>query len=112
MLKIIKILDNIVNNIKSKDFVFRELDLIRVKGKSEPKKIFELITEKLNPKALELFKEGREAYIKAEWQKAKEKFKEAISLGDSPSKTYLERVEHLENSTPEDWQGIYDFKSK
>lgn len=104
--------ENIVNNIKSKDFVFRELDLIRVKGKSEPKKIFELITEKLNPKALELFKEGREAYIKAEWQKAKEKFKEAISLGDSPSKTYLERVEHLENSTPEDWQGIYDFKSK
>lgn len=104
--------ENIVNNITSKDFVFRELDLIRVKGKSEPKKIFELITEKLNPKALDLFKEGREAYIKAEWQKAKEKFKEAVLLGDSPSKTYLERVEHLENSTPEDWQGIYDFKSK
>ncbi len=104
--------ENIVNNVKSKDFVFRELDIIRVKGKNEPKKIFELVTEKIDQKALELFKEGQEAYRNAEWSKAKEKLKEAVLLGDTPSKTYLERIEHLEKDTPENWQGIYDFKSK
>ncbi len=104
--------ENIIKNIKAEGFSFRELDIIRVKGKSEPKKIFELITEKNDPKALEFFRNGREDYMKADWIKAKENFNHAVLLGDTPSKTYLERIEYLEHNPPLDWQGIYDFKSK
>ncbi|KND48085.1 MAG: adenylate cyclase [Parcubacteria bacterium C7867-006] len=104
--------ENIINNIKSKDFIFRELDVIRVKGKKEPKKIFELITDNFNEKALELFHVGRLEYMDANWANAKEKFNQAVLLGDIPSKTYLDRIEHLEHNPPENWQGIYDFKSK
>ncbi len=105
--------ENIIKNVQSKDFVFRELDIIRVKGKTEPKKIFELVTENVNQEALTHFHNGREAYLKADWAKAKEGFNKALQLSaDSPSKTYLERIHHLEEFPPENWQGIYDFKSK
>lgn len=105
--------ENIIKSVKSKEFVFRELDIIRVKGKSEPRKIFELITDGINEKALEHFHSGREAYLKADWSKAKESFNQAVLLSeDPPSKTYLERIQHLEENPPENWQGIYDFKTK
>ena len=104
--------ENVTKETTSANVEFRELDTIRVKGKNEPKKIFELLTEKPNPGAIKLFNEGIEAYKKSDWQIAKEKFKEAVLLGDVPSKTYLERIEYLEKDTPENWEGIYDFKSK
>ncbi|MDQ3014695.1 MAG: adenylate/guanylate cyclase domain-containing protein [bacterium] len=94
----------------------RELDDVMVKGKKEPKKIFELITDPLTDgfkKVLEHFKAGKEHYKKGEWDKAISEFKKALDVqDDGPSKVFLERTEYLKAHQPENWTGVYEFKTK
>ncbi|MFN4216864.1 MAG: CHASE2 domain-containing protein [Brevinematales bacterium] len=100
-------------------FVCRRLDIIRVKGKSQPIAVYELVERmgKLSPekeKMLQFFQAGFELYEKREWAKGREIF---CSLweeyGDPPSKTYLERCEEfMKNPPPEDWNGVYVLRSK
>lgn len=97
-------------------FVLRELDLVTVKGKTEPKLIFELITRPVDDKLTEILKEfslGRRLYINADFKNAKTHFEKALSLGeDGPSKVFLERCEFLEQNPPSSWNGVYEFKTK
>ena len=97
-------------------FHIRELDLVVVKGKKEPKLIFELITRDMTPelqKILGLFARGREQYIKGDWKEAAVLFQEALVLGeDGPSKLFLERCEELMTNPPPTWTGVYEFKTK
>ncbi len=94
----------------------RELDIVRVKGKKEPKKIFELITKDMTDvlkKQLDHFEKGRQHYAKGEWDAAILEFKEVLDLGeDGPAKVFLERSINLKNNSPHEWTGIYDFKTK
>lgn len=94
----------------------RELDDVMVKGKKEPKKIFELITDPLTDsfkKVLEHFKSGKEHYKKGEWDKAIDAFKKALEIqDDGPSSIFIERCEYLKAHQPETWQGVYEFKTK
>ncbi|NPV39656.1 MAG: adenylate/guanylate cyclase domain-containing protein [Brevinematales bacterium] len=100
-------------------FVCRRLDIIRVKGKSQPIAVYELVERvgKLSAekeKILQLFQSGFELYEKRQWAKAREIF---LSLWqeyeDPPSKTYLERCEEfMKNPPPEDWNGVYILRSK
>ncbi len=95
---------------------FRELDLVIVKGKKEPKKIFELIVDEpsdLLDQSLEAFRQGRDAYAKGDWDLAIEQFKKAIALhDDGPSHLFVERCEKLRSDPPTDWNGVYAFESK
>ena len=59
--------------------VVRALDFVRVMGKTEPVKVFELISEKdqepeIYKKILPVFHEGLECYFKQDWDKAIEAF--------------------------------------
>lgn len=102
-------------------FVVRSLDFLRVKGKTEPVEVFELLGE--NPRdfpetkliVLNHFKSGIEAYRSMEFQKGLESFKRALDVDpkDGPSKVYIERCEnYLIDPPPPDWDGVFTLTEK
>lgn len=98
----------------------RELDLVRVKGKDLPVRIFELVCGKgnLSPaqrESFEIFRAGLESYRMKDWNRAVELFTEVLKHkpGDGPSLTYIARCRALsESGVPDDWDGVYRFKTK
>lgn len=94
-------------------FKTRELDYVVVKGKKEPKKIYELITKEVDKNVLGSFESGREFYYKGEFQKAIGQFEKILSMDeDNPSKLLLERSKNLLKNPPKDWKGVYEFETK
>lgn len=102
------------------NFVCREVDRVRVKGKVLPVKIYELISEERVPSAtiaesLKWFHEGYEHYHAKAWQKGIDSFTKAhdLSPGDPVSKLYIERCEDYLIHPPEpDWDGVFVMKTK
>lgn len=101
------------------DFVCRELDWVRVKGKNLPVKIFELISEKpLSEKMQESiahFNAGFLAYHEQLWDKAIESFTKTLNLNpnDEPAKLYIERcTDYLKEPPGADWDGVFEMKTK
>lgn len=109
--------------------VFRELDRIVVKGRSQPVAIFELVglADDVAPAArecLELFAKGRAHYLRQEWTGAEEAFAAAAALEpnqpgrdagveSNPSLIMLERCRQLRAAPPPaDWDGVYRMKTK
>ena len=103
------------------DFITRPLDLIRVKGKTKPIEVFELIatkdtkfTDQFN-EFLELYRKGIVAYRKRNWLQAIDIFDYCLKLvpDDKPSKLYRERcVDFRLNPPPPDWDGVITMKEK
>lgn len=97
-------------------FTLRELDVVKVKGKKEPKRIFELVTQPVTDtlcKQFGHFKEGKAAYMAGRFSEAARYFKKAMALGeDGPSRTFLARCEYLEANPPDIWEGMYEFTTK
>ncbi len=100
------------------DFVFREVDRVRVKGKSVPTRIFELIARKgeADPRiellggfdgALSLYHEGRFA-------EAGDRFAQlATHFNDPVSAVYVARCrQYAATPPPADWDGVYELKEK
>jgi len=100
--------------------ISRELDLIRVKGKLEPTRIFELMAEQggvlaLPAPAQDHFDAGLQAYRTLHWDQADTAFRKCLEMSpnDPPSSVYLERLTHLKNNPPpSDWDGVWVFESK
>lgn len=87
-------------------FVYRSLDLVRVKGKADAVEIFEVLGEAQNPPAwLRSFEEGIAAYRSGDFKAAHGAFLscQKSSGGDKPSAEYLKRLEVLLASAPADW---------
>jgi adenylate cyclase len=106
----------------AKDLIIsRQLDLLRVIGKTKPIKVYELVglKEKGIPAAkqqvLDIFAKGFESYLNREWQVAHKYFQQglAIDRNDSPSKTYLKRCEQfIKEPPPEAWDGVFIMQTK
>ena len=102
------------------DFNVRELDVIRVKGKTEPTKVYELISIKGDKKAeeailqMDSYFQGLELYRLKSFEPAFDYFKRCYEkLGDYPSKVYMNRCEfYLINPPAKDWDGVFEFKTK
>ena len=100
--------------------VARELDIIRVKGKSEPVKVYELIDTKEEAdsqqlKILEIFQTGLEKYREKKWKEALDYFNQVLMLdkNDGPSLVYIQRCEEFIQDPPrDDWDGIFDHMTK
>ncbi len=98
----------------------RELDLIRVKGKQIPIRIYELICKKggLSPSQADLvsmFHEALVLYRSMKWKKAGEVFQEILTAHpeDGPSKTYAERCKMLASvGVPKDWDRVFVMTTK
>ncbi|MCW6035160.1 GAF domain-containing protein [Spirulina subsalsa FACHB-351] len=99
----------------------RELDKTRVKGKSRAVRIYELIGLKpayLDPQTehfLNIYHQGREAYLARDFQRALRLFTEAASLRpqDHPTEIHIQRCQlYLKTPPPESWDGIHIMTTK
>ena len=105
-----------------KDTVWvRELDRIRVKGKTQPISIYQLMNERQVPLSdrtqdlLSLYHQGRAAYIRADFLKAKQWFERAqqVDENDQAIAVHLQRIdEYLKNPPPPDWDGVHTMTTK
>lgn len=100
-----------------------EVDLIRVKGKQEPERIFTLLGDETyaNSNAFQQlrssFEHMLEAYRGQDWDKAKSLCRELIEQGNSDftnlAETFLERIERFSKEPPPpDWDGVYVAETK
>lgn len=109
----------------SEDFIFRKLGSIRVVGKSEPIKTYELICRNSDLSSslkehMEVFEKGRNYYLDQEWDKAIEYFKRSHKFEDmfkgrktNPSLVYIDRcIEFKENPPGKNWDGVYNLTKK
>jgi adenylate cyclase len=98
----------------------RELDLLRVKGRDKPVRIYELLARRGQlPETLlkgrELFLCGLNFYRNQKWEEAKNHFQGVLDLlpDDGPSKTFIWRCEQFQESPPErGWDGVFQLKTK
>lgn len=100
-------------------FLCREIDLMTVKGKRVPVRIYELLQQKSDaPERVRHVKEGFEAGLKAyrarRWAAAKKLFAGVHeAYQDEASAVYLRRVEVFERDPPpEDWDGVFNMTVK
>jgi adenylate cyclase len=99
--------------------VFRELDLIRVKGKLQPVTIFEILAndviENGGKEMAALFEQGRSAYKRRAWSEARGHFGKVLERwpNDAPSKVFVARCEEFElHAPPTEWDGVYVLTHK
>ena len=120
----IQIADSTYQAVKEK-MVFRDLDLVRVVGKNEPVKVWELISEvgkesEVYKKLLPAYHEALTLYKNQEWDKAIEAFKASDELEEmfkgrktNPSRIYIPRCEHFQSNPPgDDWDGVWTLTCK
>jgi len=93
----------------------REVDLVKVKGKNEPTRIYEVMEEDYPDIFLIKYSEALEAYRKREWDQAEALFTSALDVvsDDGPGHLLLERVRAFRrNSPPEGWDGSFVMTEK
>jgi adenylate cyclase len=103
----------------SSQFACRELDKIRVKGKTQPVTIYELLApmeerSRFEP-LLSRFNEALASYRTHDWPAAAGKLGELLAEfpDDGPTQILLQRCVEFTQEAPEgDWDGVYEMKSK
>jgi adenylate cyclase len=102
----------------------RELDYIRVKGKTKPVSLYELLglqSEPLSDKqkqVIELYHQGRDYYLKRRFTRAMTEFAtilEEVDRTDRAASLYLKRCQHWLNYPPtdDDWEdGVWTLTEK
>ena len=106
-------------------FIWRDLDYVRVMGKTEPAQVYELIAVKgqeteQDKTILKAYHEALELYRNQDWDKAKDAFMAADELEDmfpgrksNPSRVYIPRCDHWKANPPgDDWDGVWTLTSK
>lgn len=99
------------------NFCFREIDLVRVKGKEKPVKIYELLcrNDEISEKTktfINHFHSGLNFYRDGKWESAIEYFRKCLEISpeDNPSKLYIERCSKSREMKIEKWEGIYEME--
>ena len=107
-------------HVKSR-VVVRELDLIQVKGKNEPVRVYEVLTTSdaaLDPnlqQALEMYNEGLKAYRERKWEEAIAYMQQTLRLDPSfyVAQIYTERANLYQlTPPPKEWNGVFVMKTK
>ena len=107
------------------NFMYRELDVILVKGKSQPVTIYELIGRRDTPGVygsveevqlrLDHFARGRALYRARRWEDAQKTFQSILDRwsDDGPSRMYWKRCqEYLFDEPPSGWDGVFTMTHK
>ena len=102
------------------EFVLRELDTVKMIGKQQPIRVYELLgargsdipLERL--KVLPHYKSGLRAYRARDWNRALEHFRAATAITDDPpSQLFIARCEYLREHPPGDaWDGVWSMTQK
>jgi adenylate cyclase len=96
------------------DFVFREVDLVRVKGRASAAPVYELVGHakdgaRVDPR----FAEGLAAYRRRAFAAARELFTQLADAGDRTAAILARRCDDLATEPPPpDWDGVYEQRSK
>jgi adenylate cyclase len=99
----------------------RDIDLVVVKGKTQPVRVFELLDyhdAKTFPNMTDVvnyFGDGIEAYRNGDWQKAIMRFEQGLKLNptDGLSQTYIDRCHILQaNQLEGPWDGVWKMTEK
>ena len=106
-------------------FLFRELDLIRVKGKLQPVTIYELYGHRLElqqagtltdaESRIAEFEEARHLYRNRRWADAQSIFQSILDRwsDDGPSVVYLKRCQdYLAEEPLPEWDGVFTMTHK
>ena len=91
----------------------RELDLIKVRGRSRPERIFQVLTGEapLSQAALDAYAHGRGALAAGRWPDAVAAFEAALAAApdDGPAALMLARARILAQTPPESgWDGVWE----
>jgi adenylate cyclase len=96
------------------EFVCMELDKVRVKGKTKPVRIYELLGDKRifigQMEVIETFHQGLRFYERQEWDKAIGLFRDVLSKDKTfrAAQMYIQRAMDLKvDSPPQDWDGVF-----
>jgi adenylate cyclase len=101
--------------------IARELDFLRVQGKTRPVRVYELLARRhdgidQNPaKAFAHFARGLEHYRLQEWQQAIAEFRKVLDLKpqDGPALEFLRRCDiFMQAPRPADWDGVFEMRTK
>ncbi len=107
--------------VVAKSFLLREIDLVRVVGREQPVRIFELLATAGTPlpdeqeMALSVYAAGLEAYRQRFWADALGLFKKSLALWsqDGPSRIMAERCQIYQQAPPpEEWGGVFEATYK
>jgi adenylate cyclase len=99
----------------------RDIDLVVVKGKTEPVRVFEMLdyhdatTFPNIGDVVNAFNDGIVHYRATKWEKAKAAFAQCLRAnpGDALSQTYIDRCDYLAAHPPEgEWDGVWVMKEK
>ncbi len=98
---------------------FRPIDRVRFKGKDQAVDIYEVLghKENLSPEGAAFLGEwsaALESYRMQSWSEASQKFHAILEKlpEDGPTKTYLERIEKLQENPIANWDGSWTFDQK
>jgi adenylate cyclase len=97
----------------------RELDTIRVVGKTEPVTVYQLLDFKdrtvgAMADLIDVYTLGLNHYKQRDYAAALERFNQALAIQhDGPTETYIARCQDFISNPPaEDWDGIYSLVDK
>jgi adenylate cyclase len=106
--------------IQVPEYACRELDVVRVKGKAQPVKIYEpmglqsLLTPKEN-ELLSQYHQALEAYRRQDWANAEDLFSACVTIEPQRKvyQLYLDRIAYFKQNSPGgDWDGVFNFDTK
>jgi len=115
--KVRLIISEFTKNQLNKNYTIQLLDIVQVKGKDEPIKIYEVLSKgnltKKKKFELDAYNEAHELYMKASFKDAKEKFN---NLYEKYNKhlynLYSQRCEELQTKDIKDFDGVFRFTTK
>jgi class 3 adenylate cyclase len=98
----------------------REVDSIRVTGKTEPARVYELLgrrgaLDQGRASLRDLYQQGLEHYRGGQWAAAEQTFQQCLALdpGDVPSRLFAERAAHFRSDPPAStWDGVWTLTQK
>ncbi len=97
------------------EFILRELDLVRVRGRERPLLIYELLgrgkPDTETKDFLEAFKRGLKLYRDGRFEEALRTFSEILQNrpDDGPSRLYANRCRRfIDSPPPKDWDGVFE----
>ena len=113
-------------------FIVRCIDLIKVVGKNEPVKVFEILEMEENKtdeleKLVELFEQAKGKYLKMQWDEAIALFEQCLEFEPyhpdrapgcktTPSHVFIQRCKEYKEKSPvspgEEWDGVYSATEK
>ncbi len=98
------------------DMVVRQMDYIRVRGRQQPVRVFEVVTVDDRPVVQSILKDfdrGRDDYARGNWRQAIEAFDAVLAVqpGDTPAQLLRQRCIEFSRQPPGAWDGVFDFTS-